>query len=44
MENDLTLLSMFIIHINTRSSYHMLYLLILNNFASWTNAVNQIVN
>ncbi len=22
----------------------MLYLLILNNFASWTNAVNQIVN
>ncbi len=44
MENDLTLMSMFIIHINTRSSYHMLYFLILNNFASRVNAVNQIVH
>ncbi len=31
---------MFII----RSSYHMLYLLILNNFASMNNAVTQIVH
>ena len=29
---------------NTKSSYHMIDLLILNNFASGTNVVNKAVN
>ena len=32
------------IHTNTRSSYHMIDVLILNNFASGTNVVNKAVN
>ncbi len=44
MENDLTLLSMFIIHIKHYFFIFLIGLLILSNFASWTNAVNQIVN
>ncbi len=44
IENDLTLLSMFIIHIKHYFFILLIGLLILSNFASGINAVNQIVH